>query len=236
MINYKYIQVEKVGFRAYMILNRSEKRNAFTPTMVNEIHHAFELFNNDEDIKIVLIKAKGSIFCAGMDLNTFNNPALDITNPRIKNINISLGEVFDKLHKPSIAIVEGNVIAGGFLILLGCTYVFCKPEVQFRLPELALGIFPFQVMSSLLKVLPEKKVLQLCLETDYFDLEKAISLGIVDDYLNEDNLEKLINSFSNTNSKILSSGIVALRHLSDLSRNAHFSYLKSVLDSLKMKS
>ena len=124
MIDYKYIEVEKEDFRGYVILNRPEKRNAFTPTMVNEIHHAFEIFNNAEDVKIVLIKARGSVFCAGMDLNTYDNPSLDVLNPRIKNINISLGEVFEKLHKPSIAIVEGNVIAGGFLILLGCTYVF----------------------------------------------------------------------------------------------------------------
>src|SRR5690606_41826115 len=121
-----------------LTLSRSEKRNAFTPTMVNEIYHAFQEANNDDEIKLVLIRAEGPVFCAGMDLKTFENPKLDINNPAISNENISLGEVFDQLLKPSIAMVEGSVIAGGVVSILGCTYVFCKCECQCMLPALVL--------------------------------------------------------------------------------------------------
>lgn len=232
-MDYKYIKVVKEKFKFHLILNRPEKRNAFTPTMVNEIHHAFTVANNDDTIKVVLIKAEGPIFCAGMDLKAFENSDLDGLNPNIVNQDISLGEVFDRLYKPSIAIVEGNVIAGAFLIVLGCTYVFCKPEVQFRLPELALGIFPFQVMASLLKVMPEKKILQLCLETEYFDAVKAKELGIIDGYLEDIKVDNIMNSFEQVNVKTLKAGIKSLRSLHDISTDNRFSYLKAVLDNLK---
>lgn len=156
-MEYKYIKVDKQGHQFILTLARPDKRNAFTPTMVNEVAHAMDRANHDPGIKVVLLKAEGPVFCAGMDLKAFQNPDSDVINPAITNCDISLGEVFDQLTKPSIAVIEGDVIAGGFLFVLGCTYAYCSKEVRFRLPELALGIFPMQVMASLLKVMPQKK-------------------------------------------------------------------------------
>lgn len=232
---YKYIKVEKKEHQFVLTLARPAKRNAFTPTMVNEIYHAFQEANDDNQIKIVVIKAEGPIFCAGMDLKTFENPTLDEINPNITNKIISLGEVFDSLLKPSIAIIEGNVIAGGFLIVLGCTYVFCKRDVQFKLPELEIGLFPFQVMASLLKVMSEKQALQLCLHTEYFVAEKAKEYGIVDGFLEETTIEVLTSSFANRSTKALKLGFEATRNLPTIDYSERYKYLKDVLDDLKEK-
>lgn len=232
-MNYNFIKTRKEEHVFYLTLARPEKRNAFTPTMVNEIAHAVKRVNKDDEIKVLILKAEGPVFCAGMDLKTFQDESQDTPNPEIENKNISLGQVFYHLLKPSIALVEGNVIAGGFLMILGCTYVFSKRDIQFRLPELALGIFPFQVMASLLKVLPEKKVLQLCLETDYFSAEKAHDLGIVDGYLDATDIGRLIDSLANANVQVLKAGIKSLRELPSIAREEQFAYLKNVLDGLK---
>ncbi len=230
---YHYIKVEKNDFRFVLTLARPEKRNAFTPTMVNEIAHAFKEANEDDRVKIVVIKAEGPVFCAGMDLKTFENPEADVRNPQIQNKEISLGEVFDSLVKPSIAIVEGDVIAGAFLIVLGCTYVYCAREVRFRLPELGLGIFPFQVMASLLKVMPEKKVLQLCLQTDYFSAWEAREWDIVDAYLDEVDVEERIAAFGQINVKALQAGIRSFRVLPDIPQADRFAFLMKALGDLK---
>src|SRR5690606_19445759 len=102
-ITYQYIKVGKADFRMEVTLARPEKRNAFTPTMVNEIAHAFQNANDDDTVKVVVLKAEGPVFCAGMDLKTFENEDFDVQNPHIENENISLGEVFAELHKPSVA-------------------------------------------------------------------------------------------------------------------------------------
>ncbi len=230
-MEYNYIKVEKKSFQFILTLARPEKRNAFTPTMVNEIAHAFQNANDDNAVKVVVIKAEGPIFCAGMDLRTFEDPDSDIKNSKIESRDISLGEVFYNLLKPSVAVVEGDVIGGGFLIILGCTYVYCKREVRFRLPELTLGIFPFQVMASLLKVMPEKKVLQLCLDTDYFTAGKALEYGIVDGFLeNADNPDGKISAFADVRVEALKAGIEAWRQLAAIPRQDQFAYLKKVLD------
>ncbi len=230
---YHFIKLRKERHIAYLTLARAEKRNAFTPTTVNEVAHAVQEINSDDDIKVVLLEAEGPVFCAGMDLKTFRDESLDVRNNAITYQNISLGEVFSQLHKPSVAILNGDVVAGGFLFILGCTYVFAKPEVRFRLPELDLGIFPFQVMASLLKVMPEKKVLQLCLNTDYFSVDEAIKLGIVDGLLDAEKIEALLNRFGNANTHVLKAGFESVRNLPDLPTNDQYSYLKKVLDRLR---
>ena len=73
-----------------LTLARPEKRNAFTPTMVNEISHAILEANENKTVRLVLINAEGPVFCAGMDMKTFENHELDILNPEIQNQNISL--------------------------------------------------------------------------------------------------------------------------------------------------
>ncbi len=232
-MQYNFIRVENEGFVCNLTLARAEKRNAFTPTMVNEIAHALAIAHADPAIKLLILRAEGPVFSAGMDLKTFRDPLLDIPNPYIENSDVSLGEVMDRFHKPSIAIVEGDVIAGAFLLILGCTYVLAASSVRFRLPELELGIFPFQVMASLMKVMPEKKMLQLCLDSSYFDINQAMSTGIVDEILEVGTLERYRQLFADKQTAALQAGIAACRALPSVAAADRFSFLKKYLEQFR---
>ena len=216
-----------------LTLSRPEKRNAFTPTMVNEINYAIAEANHNKDVRLVLINAEGPVFCAGMDMKTFENPALDIINPEIQNQNISLASAIGQLNKPSIAIVEGDVIAGGFLIALECTYIFAAKEAKFSLPEVKRGIFPFQVMASLIKYIPQNKVLDLCITAREITASQAKDLGIVYDFLEEDKLTHLISTIVANAPKAISSGYEALKKMGSLSDKERITYLLQSLEDLK---
>lgn len=232
-MNYNFIKTEIKDHVFTLTLNREAKRNAFTPTTVNEIAHALKRANDNDDIHVLVLKANGPVFCAGMDLKTFQNKELDTPNPEIKNQDISLGEVFDNFNKPSIAVVQGDVIAGGFLYILGCTYVFAKTDLNFRLPEIALGIFPFQVMAGLRRIMPEKKVLQLCLDPNPFNTEKAIEMGLVDGYLEQMDLETFVGSFAEKSGFAMKAGIEALKAIRDIESSKQYDFLLQALDKLK---
>lgn len=234
-MKYNYIRTKIKKHVYYLTLAREAKRNAFTPTMVNEIAHAVEEVNNLEEISLFVLQAQGPVFCAGMDLKTYQDPTSDVIHPEIINQDLSLGAVFDRLERPSIAVVEGNVIAGGFLFLLGCTYVFAKKEVQFRLPEVELGIFPFQVLSGLCRIMPEKKALQLCLDPRVFGTETALELGLVDGLLDIRRLDSLIASFSDRDSNMLSAAIRASRAIRNMETKEQYRYLLQCLEELKQQ-
>src|SRR5690625_1774969 len=180
-MRYNFIQASQSGNIFRLTLARPEKRNAFTPTMVSEIAHALTWADEDKTVFLIEIYAEGPVFCAGMDLKAFQDSSQDSLNPKVPtDPNLSLGSVFENLTTPSICMIEGDVYAGGFLIFLGCTFVLAKEEVQFSLPEAKLGIFPFQVMASLLRHLPESKVLKLCIDSSAFTFQKAKKWGLVD--------------------------------------------------------
>lgn len=221
-MTYNFIRTRKDGYVFTLTLARPEKRNAFTPTMVNEMDYALKAANADKEVRVVVVDAEGPVFCAGMDLKAFTDPAQDRLNPAIVNRDLSLGEVMAQLNKPSVALVEGKVVAGGFLVVAECTFVLARPEAEFSLPEVKIGIFPFQVLASLLKVLPEKKAMQLCISAEPFSARQALEYGIVDELLEEGAAERLISRLAENAPLAVSRGFEALKALEKLTRLTGF--------------
>lgn len=232
-MTYNFIKTRKDGYVFTLTLARPEKRNAFTPTMVNEMDHALKAANADKEVRVVVIDAEGPVFCAGMDLKAFTDPAADRVNPDLENRDLSLGEVMAQLNKPSVALVEGNVMAGGFLIVAECTYVLALPEAGFSLPEVKIGIFPFQVLASLLKILPEKKALQFCISGEPFSARQALEWGIVDELLEAGVAERLISRLAGNAPLAVTRGFEALKGLGEVEPARRFRYLKAALDQLR---
>ncbi len=232
-MTYNFIKTKTKNHVFTLTLARPEKRNAFTPTMVNEVNHALSIANSEKEVRLVVINAEGPVFCAGMDLKTFENPELDNKNPEIENQDISLAKAISQLDKPSIALVEGDVMAGGFLIILGCTYVFAKENVKFSLPEVKRGIFPFQVLGSLLKIMPQNKAIDLCISARTFDTEEAKKLGIVYDFYSKENFNNLQATILSNAPLAIVKGFEALKKLQELQENEKLNYLLEILAELK---
>lgn len=233
-MEYNFIKTSKEENIFKLTLARSEKRNAFTPTMVCEIAHALALADEDKSVYLIEIYAEGPVFCAGMDLRAFQDSSQDCLNPQIPtDPNLSLGSVFESLITPSLCIIEGNVYAGGFLIFLGCTYVLAKEEVKFVLPETQIGVFPFQVMASLLRHLPESKVLKLCIDPSAFTFQKAKKWGLVDAVCNDENILSYRNRILSGSPYAISMGIQALKEIENISKDEQHSFLKNRLEKLK---
>lgn len=220
-------------------LNRPEKRNAFTPTMVQEIAFALQYANDQNNIWCVLLEAEGPVFCAGMDLNVFQNPELDVLNESLPKSNkeITLGDAFKSLSKPSIAKVEGDVLAGGFLLIGGCTFVVAIEEARFSLPEVKRGIFPLQVMATLLKIMPQRKVLEICISGKKYTAKEAFNFGLVTHISTNDSIESdtndLIEVISSGSPFAIKKGIEAYQNLSDIPENEQHQYLISLLQEIR---
>jgi enoyl-CoA hydratase len=61
--------VEKTGNIAWLVLNRPERRNTMTLEFFDEIRSAFEEFDADPEVRVVVIRAIGKSFTAGLDLS-----------------------------------------------------------------------------------------------------------------------------------------------------------------------
>lgn len=163
-----------------LTLDRAEKKNALHPQMVNEIAYALNYAYQEKAIWMIVIQAKGNVFCAGADLKAM----MGLIEPHDSTIpspegEVLIGELFNKVGKPTIAKVTGDVYAGGFFFLAGCNIVVAQDDVKFGLPEVKRGLYPFQVMAALLKVMPARKVVDWCIRGYNLPVNEAERFGLV---------------------------------------------------------
>ena len=178
---FAYLIVEEDDHVLNITLNRPEKKNAMNPMLMNELVYALSYAHHTPSVWVVVLQAKGDVFCAGADLKAFAGQSPDGANSSIPEPPAPpvMGDAFNSLHKPCIAKVHGNVYAGGFLLICGCTHVIASGNVQLSLPEVKRGIWPMQVMASLKPIVPARKLLDLCMRARAISATEAQELGIV---------------------------------------------------------
>ncbi len=184
---FAYLEVVEQAHLLTITLNRAEKKNAMNPTLVNELAYALSYAHHQTEIWAVVLAAKGDVFCAGADLKAFmgGDDPKDSTIPTPKE-QIIIGDLFRHLHKPCIARVHASVYAGGMLLLGGCTHVIAKDNVFFALPEVKRGLWPMQVMQSLLSIMPPRKVLDWCMRGHSLNAHEALDYGLATQLVQSD--------------------------------------------------
>ena len=177
-----------------IILNRSNKKNALHPQMINELAFTFQYASFNNEIRALLLKANGDVFCSGLDLKAVSGD-LENNNSTVPlpNSKILIGEIFNKLYKPKVCQLEGDVYAGGFLLLAGCNYVVSTDGLKFGLPEVKRGIFPMQVMESLSKIISIRNVIDWCIRGYNLDVKTAHSWGLISEIASIENIVEVLD-------------------------------------------
>src|SRR5436305_14059166 len=67
-MDFQEIRYEAADGVLTITLNRPDRLNAFTPTMMNELIEAFDRADADDDVRAVIVTGEGRGFCAGADL------------------------------------------------------------------------------------------------------------------------------------------------------------------------
>ncbi|MGD1843271.1 MAG: enoyl-CoA hydratase/isomerase family protein [Thermonemataceae bacterium] len=171
----EFIQYTLQERTAYITLNRPEKRNALNHQVVTELKTAFKNAEEDKQVKVIVLNAKGKAFCAGADLayiqhlqeNTFEENLADSSH---------LKELFYQIYthpKVVIAAVQGHAIAGGCGLATVCDVVFAVPEARFGYTEVRIGFIPAIVSLFLIRKIGEAKAKELLLSGELITAAQA---------------------------------------------------------------
>ena len=122
---------------ATITLNRPEKLNAFTNTMLHEIIAALDLSDADDDVRAVIFTGAGRAFCAGADLSmggeTFSRGGSDVAGvidiPRDGGGLVSL-RIFES-KKPVIGAINGPSVGVGVTMTLPMDIRLCSDTAKF---------------------------------------------------------------------------------------------------------
>ncbi len=188
---FAFVQYAIDGNVLSITLNRPEKKNALHPQMMNEIAFLMHCAHYRHDIWVLTIAAKGSVFCAGADLKAMAGiiEENDSTIPEPDEV-ILMAQLFSKVHKPVISIVTGDVYAGGFFFLAGSQIVLAQDDCKLGLPEVKRGLYPFQIMAALMKVMPTRKVIDWCIRGYTLSVNDAEKYGLITELCSSDTIYK----------------------------------------------
>ena len=146
------IRFEVAGAVASITLNRPDKRNAMSKAMTREISEAMLEADDRKDVNVIVLSGEGRDFCAGYDLvgvysgnQEGGGPAYDPQAYRSFNATLdddswqlertqALTSVIFDMHKPVIAKVQGNCLAGGTDIAFMCDLVIAADDAKIGFP------------------------------------------------------------------------------------------------------
>ncbi|WP_337187924.1 enoyl-CoA hydratase [Phenylobacterium sp.] len=134
---------------ARIVLNRPERRNAQGTTLLYELDRAFRTASHDDEVHVVILAAAGEHFSAGHDLSgsepwmpdvaqtlglwgQLGGPGWEGQYAREKEVYLELTERWRNAPKPTIAEVQGSVIAGGVMLVWACDLIICADDARFR--------------------------------------------------------------------------------------------------------
>lgn len=229
---YAYVEVSEADHVLTITLDRANKKNALHPQMVNEIAFLLHYAHFSHSTWIVVIQAKGDIFCAGADLKAMAG-IIEPNNSSIPEPNqeVLIGELFNKVFKPTIAKVTGDVYAGGFFFLAGCNIVIAQEKIKFGLPEVKRGLYPMQVMAALLKVMPARKVIDWCIRGYNLSVDEAVRFGLVTEVVSPNFIDaavaKIVEELKQNSPTAIRYGLEAYDHIQPSA--AEHAYLNSML-------
>ena len=232
---FAFLLVDETDNVLTITLNRPEKRNAFHQPYLNELAFALSYAHHNNKIWAVVIKANGPVFCAGADLKAFAGMEVDpqdSTIPMPKDMFV-IGDQLKGLHKPLIAQVHGDVYAGGFLMIGGCTHVIASESVKFGLPEVKRGIWPMQVMASLMPIMNARQMLDMCMRGKVLSAKEALDVGIATEVVAPDQLESavtsLVEDLKNQSPSAIRLGLKAYQEMDSIPAEKQHQYLHKML-------
>lgn len=165
----------------YITLNRPDKLNALTESMLDQLEQAVAEFDRHPGIRVVILHAAGArAFCVGADITAWAQySALDFWRHWVKRGH----RVFDglaALRQPVIAAVQGHVLGGGLELALTADIRVGEQSVTLGLPETGIATLPGWSGSQRLNQLVNPSIIKEMVFTgNRLDSARAYQLGLL---------------------------------------------------------
>ena len=179
---YEAIAAEITDRVGTITLSREEKRNAITPTMMNELLQVFGEYDGDPDVGAIVLTGAGSkVFCSGADIGeSLAAGASFVERHEEQRKFAELFKIIIGLKKPLVGRINGHAMGGGLGLAAACDIAVAADDCRFGTPEANVGLFPYVIMATLLRVTTTpKRLLEMMLAGERIDAGEALRLGLV---------------------------------------------------------
>lgn len=163
------------GHVAWLVLDSQHNRNALSRQLVQELYDGLATAADDDEVKVVVIRAEGRTFCAGADLSEASSDGM----PQAAEVILELQRRIVTLPKPVVARVHGSVRAGGIGIVAAADIAISADDATYAFTEVRLGLAPAVISLTVLPRMTDRAAALAFLTGDVFDGRAAERAGLV---------------------------------------------------------
>ena len=195
---------------ARITLDRVDVRNAQDKAMLYELNDAFDFASRDDAVKVIVLAANGPHFSSGHDLSDrsdvgdftqvsnwggFDKPGAEGRQALEEEIYLGLCWRWRNLPKPTIAEVQGKVIAGGLMLVWVCDLIVAAETTTFSDPVVAFGVNGVEYFAHPWEFGP-RKAKELLFTGGRMTAAEALSCGMVNHVVPPDELTSFTNNLA----------------------------------------
>ncbi len=187
---YEHIEIEVKEGIGTITLNRPPV-NVLNIAMMSEINDVLKSWLDDKDLKVVLFKAKGKCFSAGVDVGEHMGDMA----PKMIEVFHGMFRLLDKFEIPTVASVFSSCLGGGCELAIFCDMVIAAENTKLGQPEIQVGVFPPIAAQIMPRIIGRKAAMELILSGRVISAQEALNMGLVNKVVKDDELEAETDKF-----------------------------------------
>ncbi len=221
---------------ATLTLANPDRRNALSLATMRELLGAFEVIGADREIKVVVLRALGTVFSAGHDLREMQcaGDAGDVAAFReIFDVCVRVMSAMQSIPQPVIAEVAGIATAAGAQLVATCDLALAASDARFATPGVKIGLFCTTPMVALTRSIGRKRAMEMLLTGDFIDAATAADWGLINRVVApealRDETRALARKIAEASSFTVGLGKEAFYAQIDLDQPKAYAYAKEVM-------
>lgn len=208
--SYSQLIVERHGAACHITINRSAEHNTMTDVVMDEFVRAFREAEAMTGVRAIVLTGAGEqTFCAGGKLKpTADGSPFALEPGRFDNPIAEMFKAMDRCNLPIIARVNGSAFGGGLGLICACDFAVAVDTAKFGTTEAKVGVFPMMILPVLMRVIPRRRLQEMCFFAHRFSATEAQRFDIVNEVVAAAELDMAVNAMVD---KLAANSPVALR-------------------------
>ena len=208
--DYAQVILEQRDTACFITINRATEHNTMTDVVIEELIRAFRQAETMEGVRAIVLTGAGEqTFCAGGKLKpTADGSPFALDPGRFDNPITEMFRAMDRCNLPIIARVNGSAFGGGLGLICACDFAVAVDSAKFGTTEAKVGVFPMMILPVLMRVIPRRRLLEMCFFAHRFTAKEAQQFDIVNEVVPASELDASVRTMVE---KLTSNSPVALR-------------------------
>lgn len=173
---------------AYITMNRPDANNALNDMIMQALHDACCELYARSDVRVVVLRAEGKMFCAGNNPTSFADAQAltDAGTRKAASTFVKFLYYFQSLPQFTIGLVQGSAMGAGIGLLAACDMVCAVKAARFTVSDVKLGACPATFAPFVTQKVGVTNALRMLCTAENLTADKCLEMGLLNEVVDEE--------------------------------------------------